>query len=227
MSASDKAVALVNGPASGVGSTVVTESGILPTFAKQLADQAARFDSYMATVASLAKLEGTPLDGVDALRIMHTGTSYIPSVVVYPREDDMLSGVTKWLAKDRDGMSVTVSWTNGAPGMGFWSVTNASATVQWTSEAVADTVQPWQVTEWEVSLGIDDGTLTVAREYLPTGFCLEVTDGEILGLWQLRDAQLMLWNAPGVIWNETEDANARLKLTGVFGDQSIEPVAFP
>lgn len=38
ITASDKAHAIVNGPSTGAGSTVTVESGVIPTFAKKLAE---------------------------------------------------------------------------------------------------------------------------------------------------------------------------------------------
>lgn len=59
ISTADKAYALVNGPASGTGSTVVTAAGTLPTFAKQLADAAATFTTNSNAAITTFNASGT------------------------------------------------------------------------------------------------------------------------------------------------------------------------
>lgn len=188
----DLAVAITQGPATGEGSTVLTENGYLPTFAKMIAD--------LQTAQSYS-LRQRPVNALFPLRANHTNV-VIPSKVMFPIGDsdhyETAIGFAPYYSR-------TLTWDDLGGGEGKWVFFDDLTAATWEGETVDTGTPPIAVATWTQTDGPPvAGTLSFTQVLPGNGTVLNVLAGDnapVPGPWFLADAEAMLWLPPGSLFN--------------------------
>lgn len=153
IAAGDKAEAIVNGPASGAGSTVVVTSGTIPTFPKVIADAEAAFDVVSADAEDafaevLAELEAAlaAYNAPLALTAAPVNGDVIATTITladYAGLRGTYGYTTSWMGR------VRIQHTTN-PGIVFWNGSQWNMAYNGTTyyHSLDNVLYPWLVTTW-------------------------------------------------------------------------------